>query len=250
VYDSASPAAELPSEKGVLPYRHVAAVPDYWAELPEDKAPRGRILLPKEAPDSMSDGGLVAGRTMSAAAERDGVAVRTGHRVQRVLREPSGRVVGVEAVTAGGTSFRARARKAVIFAKGGFTHDPELRRDFLGAPMYGGCAAASNKGDFVKIATSLGVPLGNMNYAWIGPISLEKALARDPGLIGMFSVAGDSMVFVDKRGRRVVNEKLAYNELAQAFFTRDAARAEYPNLVLISIWDQRAQDHSARSMAA
>jgi hypothetical protein len=62
---------------------------------------------------------------------------------------------------------------------------------------------------------------------------------------GMFSVAGDSMIFVDKRGQRVVNEKLAYNELAQTFFQWDPARAEYPYLVLISIWDQRAQDHSA-----
>jgi predicted oxidoreductase len=62
---------------------------------------------------------------------------------------------------------------------------------------------------------------------------------------GMFSVAGDSMLWVDKRGRRVVNEKLAYNELAQTFFRWDPAAAEYPNLVLMAIWDQRSQDHSA-----
>ena len=43
----------------------------------------------------------------------------------------------------------------------------------------------------------------------------------------------------------MVNEKLAYNELAHAFFQWDAANAEYPNLVLIAVWDQRSQDHSA-----
>jgi predicted oxidoreductase len=53
------------------------------------------------------------------------------------------------------------------------------------------------------------------------------------------------MIFVDKRGRRVVNEKLAYNELAQTFFQWDGAKSEYPYLVLTSIWDQRAQEHSA-----
>ena len=37
----------------------------------------------------------------------------------------------------------------------------------------------------------------------------------------MFSVAGDSMIFVDKHGRRVVNEKLPYNELSQEFFRWD-----------------------------
>ena len=44
---------------------------------------------------------------------------------------------------------------------------------------------------------------------------IEKAIAKDPSLIGCFSVAGDSMIFVDKTGKRVVNEKLHYNELAQ-----------------------------------
>jgi 3-oxosteroid 1-dehydrogenase len=77
------------------------------------------------------------------------------------------------------------------------------------------------------------------------PVPLEAALERRPELSGMFSVAGDSMLFVDKTGRRVVNEKLPYNELAQTFFQWDPLRGEYPNLVLIQVWDQRSQEHSA-----
>jgi hypothetical protein len=84
-----------------------------------------------------------------------------------------------------------------------------------------------------------------MNYAWMCPIPLERAVARDPAMSGMFSVAGDSMLFVDKRGQRVVNEKLPYNELAQTFFRWDPATGSYPYLVLTQVWDQRAQDHSA-----
>jgi hypothetical protein len=53
------------------------------------------------------------------------------------------------------------------------------------------------------------------------------------------------MIFVNKYGHRVANEKLQYNELGQVFSHWDGERAEYPNLVLIMIWDQRAQDHSA-----
>ena len=53
------------------------------------------------------------------------------------------------------------------------------------------------------------------------------------------------MIYVSKEGRRVANEKLAYNEMAQVFFQWDGARSEYPNLLLIAIWDQRSQDHSA-----
>jgi len=245
IYDSASPAVELLASRGALTYRHVAGVPDYFAELPEDKAPKGRVLVPAQAAPSMADGGRVAIGQLSAKARQDGVPIRTGMRVQRVLRSPEGHAIGVEAVDDTGATVRIGARKAVVFATGGFTHDPELRKHFLNGPVFGGCAALSNEGDFIRAAAPLGVQLRNMNYAWMCPVSLDKALARDGSMSGMFSVAGDSMLFVNKYGRRTVNEKLQYNELAQTFFHWDGARAEYPDLVRISIWDQRSQDHSA-----
>jgi len=219
-------------------------VPDYWSELPEDKAPYGRVLVPEGARESMSDGGQVGVRTMSEAARRARVDLRTSHRVQRVVTA-DGAVVGVEATTPDGTPLRVRARKAVIFASGGFTHDPDLRESFLSAPVYGGCAALTNEGDFVRIASNVGAQLRNMNYAWTCPVPLEKVVARRPDLSGMFSVAGDSMLFVDVTGRRVVNEKLPYNELAQAFFRWDPDTGRYPHLVLVSVWDERSQRHSA-----
>jgi hypothetical protein len=182
---------------------------------------------------------------MSQAAARDGIEVRTNHRVQRVVVNDKGRVVGVEADTTGGKSVRLRAKKAVIFATGGFTHDKEMRKNYLSAPVLGGCAAPTNEGDFVHIGSAVGAELRNMNYAWMCPIVLEKALSNDPELIGTFSPSGDSMIYVDRNGNRVTNEKLAYNESAQAFFKWDPARSEYPNLVLIAVWDKRSQDHSA-----
>lgn len=245
IYDSASTATELLARRGALPYRHVGAVPDYFAELPEDKAPKGRVLVPADALPSMSDGGRVAIRTMSAKARESGVAIRTGARVVGVVRDGRGRVTGVEVQDETGRSLRIGARKAVVFATGGFTHNAELRKNFLNGPVFGGCAALSNEGDFVRIASGLGAQLRNMNYAWMCPVSLDKAVARDGSMSGMFSVAGDSMLFVNKYGKRTVNEKLQYNELAQTFFEWDGARSEYPDLVRISVWDQRSQDHSA-----
>jgi 3-oxosteroid 1-dehydrogenase len=244
IYESASEATEMLAARGALVYRHCADVPDYWSELAEDNAPLGRVLVPSEARESMSDGGQVAIRTMTAAAQRDGIDVRTSHRVQRVVTA-AGAVVGVEATTPDGSTRRFHARKAVIFATGGFTHDPELRRNFLSVPAYGGCAATTNEGDFVRIATPVGAQLRNMQYAWSCPVPLEKAVRGDPDLSGMFSVAGDSTIFVNKHGHRVCNEKLPYNELAQVFFRWDGDRAEYPNLVLVQVWDQRSQTHSA-----
>ncbi|HZD65111.1 MAG TPA: FAD-dependent oxidoreductase, partial [Acidimicrobiales bacterium] len=242
IYDSASAAAQALHDRGALVYRHCEAVPDYWAELPENKAPYGRVLCPADASESMADGGEQAIRSFAAAAARDGVEVRTGHRVQRVVLD-QGRVVGVEATTPDGALHRIGARKAVIFATGGFTHDDDLRANFLSVPAYRGCAATTNEGDFVRISSAVGGQLRNMNYAWMCPVPLERSGRAD--LVGMFSVAGDSMVFVNRHGRRVVNEKLPYNELAQVFFTWDGTAGAYPNLVLVQIWDQRSQDHSA-----
>jgi len=244
-YDSASPAVELLASKGALPYRHVAGVPDYFAELTEDKAPKGRVLVPAEAAPSMADGGLVAVRTMSAKARQEGIPIRTGMRVTKILQDKAGRVIGVEARDELDATVRIRARKAVIFATGGFTHSVEMRKNFLNGPVFGGCAAPTNEGDFVQLAGALGAQLRNMNYAWMCPIPLEKAVAKDGSMSGMFSVAGDSMLFVNKYGQRNVNEKLQYNELAQTFFEWDGAKAEYPNLVRIAVWDQRSQQHSA-----
>ena len=67
--------------------------------------------------------------------------------------------------------------------------------------MLGGCAAVTNEGDFVNIGSSVGAQLRNMNYAWMCPIVLEKALNHDPSLIGTFSPSGDSMIYVDKHGQ-------------------------------------------------
>ncbi|MNZ67606.1 3-oxosteroid 1-dehydrogenase [compost metagenome] len=245
IYDSAAPATELLAERGALPYRHCADVPDYWSEFEEDKAPKGRVLVPKDARESMSDGGRVAIRTLTAAARRDGVQIRTGERVVKVILDGKGQAIGVEVETEEGARRRVRARKAVIFATGGFTHDPELRRNFLNAPVYGGCAALTNEGDFIRIASDLGVQLRNMNYAWSCPILLEKALTKDGSMSGIFTMTGDSMLMVNKYGKRVVNEKTVYNELVPTFFQWDGNNAEYPNLVMFSIWDQRAQDNCA-----
>lgn len=245
IYDNASVAAELLAQNGALEYRHCPDVTDYWAELPEDKAPRGRVLLPKGACESMSDGGAVAVRSMLEAARTAGVEVRTNCRVERLLTDETGTVTGVEAQLAGSGATVFRARKAVIFCTGGFTHNKTMRKNFLSAPVFGGCAARTNEGDFVRIGTAAGAELRNMNYAWMCPIVLEKALRDDPGLIGTFSASGDSMIYVNQHGQRVTNEKLAYNEAAQAFFTWDPATSSYPNLVLAAIWDARSQQHSA-----
>ena len=243
-YASGAEAVALLDAKGALPYLHVPEAPDYWAELAENKAKKGRVMVPKGINDAHSDGGRVAIRNLMAAARRDGIVVKPSHRVERIIQDGSGRAIGVEASTDDGL-VRIRARRAVVFASGGFTHDEALRTDFLAAPVMGGCAALTNEGDIIRATSRAGVQLENMKNAWLAPIPLEKAVARDGSMVSTFAMTGDSMLIVNKYGHRVADEKQPYNELARVFANWDGAKSEHPNLVLMSIWDQRAQDKCA-----
>jgi hypothetical protein len=81
-----------------------------------------------------------------------------------------------------------------------------------------------------------------MNFAWMAPIPLEIALQGSPYTSGIFAMPGDSMVIVNKYGRRVANEKAIYNELTHIFFQFDPQKVEYPNLLLFLVWDQRTAE--------
>lgn len=243
-YDSGAEAVALLDAKGALPYLHVPDAPDYWADLAENKVKKGRVMVPKGINDAHSDGGRVAIRNLMAAARRDGVVVKQSHRVEHLIQDASGRAIGVEASTDEGL-VRIRARRAVIFASGGFTHDEALRTTFLAAPVMGGCAALTNEGDILRATSKAGVQLENMKNAWLAPIPLEKAVAKDGSMVSTFAMTGDSMLIVNKYGHRVADEKQPYNELARVFGIWDGAKSEHPNLVLMSIWDQRAQDKCA-----
>jgi 3-oxosteroid 1-dehydrogenase len=239
LYDNAALANDTLAEMGAFTPLYSPAIPDYHSTLPENTVPYGRTLQVDRGDGEMGKGDVLTEQYL-AAAERANVPVLTGHRVTGVVVEDD-TVVGVR-VAAGGAEKHIFARQAVVFASGGFTHDDELRRNFLPAGVFSGCAAPTNEGDFVHIATALGLPLRNMNYAWMCPIPFEIAMAKSPYLSGMFSVAGDSMLWVDKYGNRVVNEKTIYNELASSMLQYDPANVEYPRLLMFQIWDQRCMD--------
>jgi succinate dehydrogenase/fumarate reductase flavoprotein subunit len=205
--------------------------PDYHSDFPEDKAPYGRDL-------SATDGGSGAGmiKQFKKVADAKGIPVLTEHRVTRILRNSSGQVVGVEA-THGGATVTVRANKAVVFGSGGFTHNPEMRRNYLRGPIFGGCAVPTNTGDFVTMGIDVGAALGNMNNAFWAENAFEQAMQNTSVPNDIWMPYGDSMVHVNRYGRRVVNEKMIYNERTQAHFAWDGDKGEYPNLVLMMVYD-------------
>jgi hypothetical protein len=237
VYDNADTANEALAGLGAIKPLYSPDIPDYHTWLPEATVTHGRTMQVDRGDGEMGKGDVLNGYYTSACAAH-GVPVHCEHRVEAVFTDEDGAVRGVRVSTPDGVK-EIQAAQAVIFASGGFTHSRDLRRNFLPSAVVGGCAAQANEGDFVHIATALGLPLRNMNHAWMAPIPTEIALAGSPELSGMFAVPGDSMLWVDRYGNRVVNEKMIYNDLAMSMLEFDGRALEYPRLVMVMIWDER-----------
>jgi succinate dehydrogenase/fumarate reductase flavoprotein subunit len=200
----------------------------------------GRTLFPAH-PDGSRGNGAYMMELLHAAVEKREIPVLLRHRAARLVLNPKGEVVGLEA-TSENRTVAVRARKAVIFGSGGFTSNPELSLSFLRGPVFGGCTVPSGQGDFVHIGAAAGAKLANMANAWWWPVMLEQALQfrSTPGGVGQPS--GDSMITVNRFGRRVVNEWIQYNERNQAHFAWDPHTCGYPNLIMFILYDQFTRD--------
>ncbi len=260
-YDHAGEAIDWLAEKGYLSTIEMIGfngVPGDFApyyEQPDlDRAPYGRHLGPAYdeeavrlaanrpmrgqgglAPTVGSQGdGYELSRQLVSALERAGVELLLEHRVDRVLTDGDA-VSGVSATTPDGTRV-FQARRGVIFGSGGFSVDKQLSDSLLAGPIYGTGAAPTCRGDFIRFGRELGAELGNVENAWWCQVPLEPALDERVLEWLIFMPYGDSMVIVDREGRRVVNEKAVYNDRGQAHFIGGSAEG-YPNRVLMMIYD-------------
>jgi len=238
-YDKAGPAIDHLEEIGGLASMHDPLQVDYNADLVEDKAPTGRYINPAPIVNLGADHGngedLIA--HLRAGAMRHGAELLVEHEVRSCIRNESGAVVGVAVKSPAGAKTFA-ARKGVIFGSGGFFHNVQMRNDYLRGPVYGGCCVLSNTGDFVRIGIELGADLGNMSQAWWAQVVFEEVLDNPSPMKNIWMPGGDAMVLVNKYGRRVVNEKATYNERGQVHHFWDGGKREYPNLVLMLIYDE------------
>jgi hypothetical protein len=232
-YDKGSVALEYLVDIGAMTVVFDPVTPDYHTE--ENRSPFGRrVPQPPEA--VASGGGTALIDSLLKTGQRLGVELILNHRVMAVIQSDNGDVVGVE-VRAGLRTVLARARRAVIFGSGGFTHNRAMTQQYLLAPIFGGCAAAGSLGDFVTIGTEVGAQLDNMEHAWFHQVVLEQALRSSEVIQGIWVPFGDSMVQVDRFGMRVVDEKAPYNDRTKAHFVCDRETGESPNRVLLYIYD-------------
>lgn len=248
-YDRGADALRRLIELGALDLMPLDS-PDYYAALSEDAAPVGRLLypmLPAELPRDVT-GGQVLIDGMNEVVTSLGGEVLVERRVVHAIVNDEGAVVGVEAQVGRRTELLG-ARRGVVFCSGGFLHNPEMAHEFLRGPVFGGAAAAGSTGDFVNIGIEVGARLGNMSHAWWSQAVVDLTARTRETIRDVYAPFGDSMVIVDRRGQRVVNEKIPYNERSQVHFHWDPVRGEYPNYLLFMIWDDDvAQDPTPDSI--
>ncbi len=224
-------------------------MPDYYSDLPEAAA-WGHALAPRLPadwrPGGPSGGELLVQQLLTAAEDR-GAQVLTRHQVVDLLTDADGAVMGVE-VRRGRETRLIGARKGVVFATGGFLHNERLVQDFLPLPVLGGVGAPTSTGDFVAIAARIGAQLSAMNRAWWDQVVVEMAARSRQTARDVFNVYGDSMVIVNNRGDRVLNEKSPYSERGQAHFFWDSGRHEFPNRILFMVFDEAVRRSVSRGL--
>jgi len=239
-YDNAGPIVEELEQLNIT-RALLAEMPDYQDHYDGRAVPSsGRVLLPLK-PDGSAGSGRELVRQLRAWLDAKNVPILVRHAVTGIERDTSGRVIGLTVNSPTGP-IGVRARKAVVFGSGGFTHNPELMTSFQAGPSWGGCAVPSNQGDFVRIGASNGAKLGNMANAWRAQLVLELALATPSVAQDVWQPPGDSMILVNKYGRRVVNEKRNYHERTRAHFVWDGVESEYPNKLMFMLYDRRTAE--------
>jgi len=136
------------------------------------------------------------------------------------LMVDDGRVCGAVIHRAGGVQ-RIHARRGVLLATGGFSHNAALRRQYQQHPIGSDWTAAAPgaTGDAVMMGTQIGAALGFMECAWWSP-TYTIPDGRVLALIAGKSNPGSIMV--NRQGKRFANEAQPYEDLVKAQYASDA----------------------------
>lgn len=129
----------------------------------------------------------------------------------------NGRVVGVKATKSDGTPVTLKASKGVIMATGGFGANPEMRQKYntyweeMPLTMKTTNTPAAT-GDGINMGIQVGAKLIGMEFIQLMPSSHPETGALSGGVWG----SAEDQVFVNKAGKRFINEYSERDVLAKA----------------------------------
>lgn len=230
---------------------------DYMDHFEENKQPTHRTLHPETEEGGVGGGGTMIGG-YQAWAENNDIGIHLLHRVDNVIVNAENQIIGVEVTVLSGdegeegtpaaspvteTKLAIRARKGVIFGSGGFGRNEDMMHNLIGLPYFGGCSAPTNEGDLVRITSTLGAKLSNLNNVWRNSSVFEQGVANSAAYNCTWFLNGDSFMIVNKNGRRFGNEKRSYQDRPMAHFDYDPNEGDWTNRLGFYIYDQRVQDN-------
>lgn len=166
-------------------------------------------------------GNALVARLLKSAIDL-GVTIRTCTTVDRLEADAAGRISVLETRDASARPNRIRARRGVVLATGGISHDADLRRGFVPDAAGGLTAtvAAGNGPRGARLATAIGAHLSSptRDGAFWVPAS---TFTRADGSNGVYphtvtDRAKPGLIAVDGNGQRFVNEAVSYHEFVRA----------------------------------
>ncbi|WP_158726878.1 FAD-dependent oxidoreductase [Tomitella fengzijianii] len=194
------PGWEPPGDDG-LQYTGGENAAPFAATIPP--APRGHVpQMSDKQSGGEKGGGFMLMQPLTDTASALGVRSVYDARVQTLVTDESGRVVGVVA-TQYGREFTIRARRGVVLATGSFAYNDRMVEAY--APRLVGRPAASieeHDGRAIRMAQALGADLAHMD-------ATEVAFFCDPQLF----IRG---ILVNSRGQRYINEDTYPGRVGQA----------------------------------
>lgn len=197
--------------------------------------------------DPKIQGGVRLFKALKASVEaRPAIRVMWEAPASRLVRDETGRIVGVDVTTPEGPR-RIGARKGVVLTCGGYEFDEELKLNYLRAPGISFYGNPGNTGDGVRMAQAVGADLWHMNHM------IGRAMGHFPTGDGEFvnllllvappgylTTAG--YVLTDKHGRRFTNEfpqAMASHGFYHHLIGYDPETHDYPRIPCYWFFDQK-----------
>jgi 3-oxo-5alpha-steroid 4-dehydrogenase len=183
-----------------------------------------RVARPAPRGHTVQREGIEAGgelmRVLCAAAERAGATIRVDCRVETLVRDDGGRIVGVVA-RRDGRECAVQARRGVVLCAGGFVNNPEMVEHH--APWLSRCklrlGVDGDDGRGIRMGMGAGGEAVRMDAACIVlPFTVPKKHVKG--------------IFVDRSGQRFINEDAYQTDVGEV-----ALRA-YDGDVLLVVDDE------------